>query len=771
MPPSGPFSFADTDKHVRAAPVPPPHKTITEEQIQTLASLIKGPIHRRGSPDFEFHSTVFNGAVKTPACILAQPLDAQDTSRIVIFCAQHGLSPSARSGGYGTHGWAVEGDVIIDLALIDDIDMELPGPEGEYIGLRDMTPKGKAPAVPTVPPRKEKGRAVDGSNAHIDSRWTDFSGPFGAPPNVLGRRTAEEAFGPEDEISEEADERPRANRPKAESSGSVPGGGQGQGRSGWGQRTTQVPTPPMGTPEMTASSSANLRSPGEQIHLTLPQTQLQPPSQQQMLISPPLTEAASLSERTPSHAESVSSAHSPADAGSSSPLSPAPHTSSSPFSFPDAPSTSTEHAHASFGPSTTYFTSSPATPPTPYVYATFGAGARQRQVDEYSAAHPLPGESAFGQPIMVPYHVPFSAHPVGTANMLLGGFGFLTRLRGLSLDALVEVEMVLADGTIVIVNEKENSDLWWAIRGAGSAFGIAIRYKVRAYPVPVVFAGNIVYNFHKSTAASLLKHFRDCVKSAPRELYANAILTAGPRNKGALVVIQMCYAGPREHGAEFLQAISSWDGDRCLLVDVEEKQFLHQQDSVAKVLKGGLGRKWFIRSDLITTLTDQMIHDSVMEFGDTPDGCTWLFELSGGAMGDVEDSVLPTALRKACFNVVALHQWKIDENDPECVQTAERWITNTISPQSAGGPLPCLFERRENVARTISTYGSENWSRLCALKRIYDPTGMFKHTFWPSDGHGLPIGVQTEEDGSDGTDSGSGKGKVREGRMDSFLEM
>lgn len=57
---------------------------------------------------------------------------------------------------------------------------------------------------------------------------------------------------------------------------------------------------------------------------------------------------------------------------------------------------------------------------------------------------------------MVPYHVPFAAHPVGTSNMLLGGFGFLSRLHGLSMDALVELEMVLADGSIVIVNEKEN---------------------------------------------------------------------------------------------------------------------------------------------------------------------------------------------------------------------------------------------------------------------------------------------------------------------------
>jgi FAD/FMN-containing dehydrogenase len=97
--------------------------------------------------------------------------------------------------------------------------------------------------------------------------------------------------------------------------------------------------------------------------------------------------------------------------------------------------------------------------------------------------------------------------------MLLGGFGFLSRLHGLSIDNLVEAEVVLADGSIVIVNEKEhpgtplitsfaviggqvltrkNGDLWWGLRGAGPALCIATRYKARAYPVPVVFAGNLI---------------------------------------------------------------------------------------------------------------------------------------------------------------------------------------------------------------------------------------------------------------------------------------
>jgi hypothetical protein len=92
--------------------------------------------------------------------------------------------------------------------------------------------------------------------------------------------------------------------------------------------------------------------------------------------------------------------------------------------------------------------------------------------------------------------------------------------------------------------------------------------------------------FNKATAPSLIKHFRDCVKGAPRELYANVLLTAGPAGKDSLVVVQMCYVGSREKGQEYLAAISSWTGERCLLNEVDEKSFLHQQDSVAQVLRG-----------------------------------------------------------------------------------------------------------------------------------------------------------------------------------------
>lgn len=81
-----------------------------------------------------------------------------------------------------------------------------------------------------------------------------------------------------------------------------------------------------------------------------------------------------------------------------------------------------------------------------------------------------------------------------------------------------------------------------------------------------------------------MKHWRDCCKGAPRELYMNLILTAGPTPAQHVVVIQLCYVGPRSEGDQFLQNIMSWEGEVCLLKDVETRTFMTQQDSVVQIL-------------------------------------------------------------------------------------------------------------------------------------------------------------------------------------------
>lgn len=130
--------------------------------------------------------------------------------------------------------------------------------------------------------------------------------------------------------------------------------------------------------------------------------------------------------------------------------------------------------------------------PPPFTLVSFGAGMNSKDLDRVTA------NSEYGS-----YHIPCSAFPVGSGQFLTGGFGFLGRRYGLAMDNVVEVEMVLADGRVVWVGEngahggdwregEDPNELWWAMRGAGVAFGVATRYRSKAYYIPTVYAGNFI---------------------------------------------------------------------------------------------------------------------------------------------------------------------------------------------------------------------------------------------------------------------------------------
>ncbi|KAF8557909.1 hypothetical protein OG21DRAFT_1434413 [Imleria badia] len=635
---------------------------------------------------------MFNGDVKVAAMAVACPLDAQDVSQTIVFCQKHSRSISIKAGGYGTAGWAVGGDIILDLSKIVQAEIEPPKDDGTYTSIRNMPPpgtKGKERAAPNISDIAASGKRRRDDNA----RFRIYISSSPSVQTFLHPSGTTEPFRP-------------SNRRRLDDS-----------------LQTDDSLPQNSPCPIIPSESAQSESASEQsatLTRSTPPTTPPPPSSEPL--APP----------------AAADPFGYLDDGPGQNPPPMPSTSR-PARFLPGSMFASPAFLASTQNMLTY-----ATPIHAHAYVTFGAGMRQKEVDQFCAANPLEAQSLAGGPSVVPYHIPFAAHPVGSAVMLLGGFGFLGRLHGLSIDNLVEAEVVLADGRIVITSEREHPDLWWALRGAGPAFGVVTRYKARAFPVPVVFAGSLIYRFHRATAPSLIKHFRDCVKGAPRELYANVLLTAGPAGQDSLVVIQMCYVGPKLKGQEFLQAISSWDGERCLLNEVDEKSFLHQQDSVAQVLRGNAGNKWFIRSALISSLPDDIVNKTVLQFAQTPVGCTWLFELAGGALVDFENSCLPKSQRQAVFTVTALHQWDIDFEDPRCVESAEEWIAETLAPVTIGGPFPSFLGRHELPGRVMACFG-ENWDRLCEVKRTYDPSNFFRNSLWPLDAKGEAIPPETHE--------------------------
>ncbi|KAH6914077.1 hypothetical protein BKA70DRAFT_1260374 [Coprinopsis sp. MPI-PUGE-AT-0042] len=710
---------------------------LSKELCDELSAVCRGSVILYDDSDFANYITIFNGNIEARAKAVVCPLDATDVSLVLTFCLKHDLSPSVKAGGYGTAGCAVGGDIVIDLSKIMDIDIERPAADGSFTSLRDVASansKGKAAVDQSRASNGKRRREEDDNLRVFDDASKSVASLLSGP--LLSEHTGRSVSIPS------SDERPSnrrrldpesmpaiAGRQISQESTATSGSSNSDGRldsmsssgSGNVSGTSTMATSPSPAPDHSPSApnpSSSLAVPGAAS--TSSHTSITPEESPFDYLDGPTDFSA------PAPPSTVQAAYNPHammhswGSGSNSLLS----------GFGQEPIDTATPAQAE----AIY----------PHVFVTFGAGMRQKEIDNYTAAQKVEARYITGHGDGIPYHVPFAAHPVGSSVMLLGGFGFLSRLHGLSCDNLVEAEMVLADGRVVVVSENEHSDLWWALRGAGTALGVVTRYKAKAYPVPVVFAGNLIYRFNKATAPSLIKHFRDCVKGAPRELYANVLLTAGPQGKDSLVVIQMCYVGPREKGQEYLTAISSWTGERCLLNEVDEKSFLHQQDSVAQVLRGKAGRQWFIRSALISSLPDDIIHETVLHFADTPVGCTWLFELTGGAVAEFDNGVIPKSQREATFTIAALHQWEMNANDDRCIDSAEEWIAHTLKPVHVGGPYPSFIGRHEKPERVKASYGS-NWDRLVEIKKLYDPGNVFRNSFWPLNESGETVDPRSHE--------------------------
>jgi hypothetical protein len=106
----------------------------------------------------------------------------------------------------------------------------------------------------------------------------------------------------------------------------------------------------------------------------------------------------------------------------------------------------------------------------------------------------------------------------GIAGLTLGGgTGYLTRKYGLALDNLLEADLVLADGRFVTASAKDNSDLFWAIRGGGGNFGIVTSFLFRGCPVDQVFAGPMLWEMEH--ARELLQWYREVALALPEDLY------------------------------------------------------------------------------------------------------------------------------------------------------------------------------------------------------------------------------------------------------------
>jgi hypothetical protein len=344
-----------------------------------------------------------------------------------------------------------------------------------------------------------------------------------------------------------------------------------------------------------------------------------------------------------------------------------------------------------------------------------GAGAVLGELDQATQAHGL----------AVPAGI---VTTTGVAGLTLGGgIGWLQRKYGLTIDNLLGVDLVTAEGELVHASESDNPDLFWGVRGAGSNFGIVTEFEFRAHPVgPAVLAGPILWAMEDSP--KVLRWYREWITDVPDELTTVVVHRKAPplpaiptelHGKQVVMVIA-CYAGAVEDGERIVRPLRKFGSP--LLDLCAPKPFLAHQAMFDPSFPRG--RWYYFRSCDVDALTDEVIDitaDRALQMR-SPLNAFPIFHL-GGAIRDVSDDATAFSGRGAghTFNINATTE-SADGFAEEREWSRSFW--SALEPYHTSVYVNFLMD--EGQERIRQAYGADRYDRLKALKRKYDPENFFR---------------------------------------------
>lgn len=316
----------------------------------------------------------------------------------------------------------------------------------------------------------------------------------------------------------------------------------------------------------------------------------------------------------------------------------------------------------------------------------------------------------------------------GVAGLTLGGgFGWLSRKHGMTVDNLESAEVVTAAGEVVRASATEHPDLFWALRGGGGNFGVVTRFEFRLHPVgPDVLSGLIVYPI--SEAKSVLQQYREFLAKAPEALSVWTVLRQAPplpflpeRVHGkAIIALALIYAGDPKQGEPLIEPLRKFGIPLGEHVGVQP--YVAWQQAFDPLLTPGARNYW--KSHNFSTLKDGLF-DAVIEYiGKLPSPqCEIFFGAIGGATTRPAPDSAAYAHRDAKFVMNVHGRWEEPADDKRCIGWARDFF-NASAPFASGG-VYVNFLTADEGDRVRSAYGP-NYDRLAQVKRTYDPTNLFR---------------------------------------------
>jgi hypothetical protein len=314
----------------------------------------------------------------------------------------------------------------------------------------------------------------------------------------------------------------------------------------------------------------------------------------------------------------------------------------------------------------------------------------------------------------------------GVGGLTLGGgLGHLTRRCGLTIDNLLAADVVLADGNFVTASEEENEDLFWAIRGGGGNFGVVTSFLFRLHPISSIIGGPTLWTLEQ--APEVMRWYRDFIANAPEDLngfFAFLTVPPGPPFPEHLHMKKMCgivwcYSGPAEKADEVFAPVQ--DVGTPALHGVHDMPYPALQSAFDGLYPPGL--QWYWKADFIAELSDEAIEEH-MKYAEVPTlhSTMHLYPINGAAHR-VGKNETAWSYREATWGMVIVGV------DPDsamagCVREWARDYWEAIHPHSAGGAYVNMM-MEEGLDRVKASY-RDNYDRLAATKRKYDPTNLFR---------------------------------------------
>lgn len=316
----------------------------------------------------------------------------------------------------------------------------------------------------------------------------------------------------------------------------------------------------------------------------------------------------------------------------------------------------------------------------------------------------------------------------GISGLTLGGgFGWLTRKYGMTVDNLVSADLITAAGDKLKLSKAENPDLFWAIRGGGGNFGVVTQYEFQLHPVgPEILAGLIVFPI--AQAKQVLQKYREFVASAPEELNVWVVLRQAPplpflpadvHGKG-VIVLPMFYAGDTREGERLIAPLRKF-GD-AYGEHIGAMPYVDWQKAFDPLLTPGARNYW--KSHNFTELKDEAI-DTVIQFATmlpSPQ-CEIFIGLIAGAANRVPGDATAWSGRDAKFVMNVHARWDEAKQDQACIDWARTFFAASKPYASAGAYVN--FMTADESDRVAAAYGA-NYPRLASIKKRYDPDNVFR---------------------------------------------